>query len=233
MKTRTHIFFLFITVSLLTACKECPPDEYFGIIDFHSETNSFLKRLEDRSVVFSNVNGDELLYVIQKSTSAGKRYYVRNYGIICDRWFDESILTMETPTSARFYTQQNIEPAVRSGLDFNLYAFIKNLNKAKPTDTILVDFVRLRSYLNNMETPPPDAIPSESRIEFYASTRENENILSVADEYLFHEEVNLMGRNFKQVFSNATKPMLWFNRAFGIIGFEDADGELWIFNRFE
>lgn len=226
--------FLSITFSVLFfACKECPPDENYGRLNLSAETFAYFSFLTADSVVYKNAAGQEKEFELWKSDLGNLQLKTSAVGVLCQSRRSDSYLKVTVPAIEVYFYQKITAPTDRSGLDFDLRTILINENYENPYDTLLAEYIRIVSHLNNPEFFPPDQRPVESRLQFYSAYRNNFASDFIPFENDFSPQLQLLDKSFSNVHHNLTTPKIWMNNEFGIVAFEDKEGALWVFERFE
>lgn len=233
MKTmvRQIVLAFFLLVLSLSACKEeeCPPSERLGTAFLMQESLDKVPEVPGEHIIFRNEAGRELQYGNFSDTFFGAPFLREKViGQLCDRRNSDSYYLIRTERVRGDYYLKN--GANEHSVNFYFELGIVNVSPNTLPDTSLVDEIRVLSQ--PFVSPSPAAVPPPHDLALIISYRGRPG--QIPQEVQFLDTITLLDRTFSDVYVNTNGlAKIYYNFELGIVAFEDLDGDIWVFDRFE
>lgn len=228
---KLHLFSytLGITLFLMGCESECPEDEFYGKFELSKETKDQLLYLQFNKIYFVNKKQEEVVYQFFAFEDSSYNSQTVPIGEICSKRKSKSELFIESEyVSGKLFQESSFDLFL---LDFSIFIHVKNIDQANPYDPVLVDWLIVLSY--SIDPKYVSQIPNHSTFELATSSRKSSFGNEKLEDVVFYDQIELQNKQFTKVFCNRNGPKLYYNFDYGLVGFEDNHGELWVFDRYE
>lgn len=194
------------------------PDEYLGEYKLLENARDSLPYLEDSDITFKDAEGNQAVF----------EFRTDHHGYFEFEFQLENICESDPESRYTVYA---------SGDTYNYV--LREKTSTLGFDITISLRLRLESFFSNDYIAYDGMLLKiEGNTHFLSALNLMINQREFDDKYLYlfdsaQGEITILDKTFYNVYTNSTHPEeknVWYNTEFGIVGFEDASGKIWVFD---